>query len=101
MKQCPKCQADTRQVKAGLSTGKRQRYKCPICGCRYTPEAKEVGYPASVREQAVKLYVDGMSFRRIARHLGVNHQSVINWVNAHVASLPSQAPQPQTVTTIE
>src|SRR5579871_6669296 len=66
MKQCPKCQADTRQVKAGLSTGKRQRYKCPICGCRYTPEAKEVGYPASVREQAVKLYVDGMSFRRIA-----------------------------------
>jgi len=29
----------------------------------------------------LKLYVDGTNFRRIARHLSVNHQTIINWVN--------------------
>ncbi len=29
-----------------------------------------------------------MNLRRIARTLKVNHQSVANWVNAHVARLP-------------
>ena len=39
------------------------------------------------------MYVDGANFRRIARSLGVNHQSVINWVNAHVAQLPDKPPR--------
>ena len=34
------------------------------------------------------MYVDGINFRRIARHLSVNHQSVINWVNAAAACIP-------------
>jgi transposase-like protein len=101
MKTCPKCQAQTRQVKSGRNATGSQRYKCQQCGSRYTPEPKPSGYEERVREQAVKLYVDGMSFRRIARHLGVNHQSIINWVNAHIARLPAQTPQPERVTTIE
>ena len=40
------------------------------------------------------LYVDGVNFRRIARTLGVNHQSVINWVNAHATQLPAEPPLP-------
>ena len=32
----------------------------------------------------MKLSVDGMHIRRIARTLGVNHQSVANWVKAQV-----------------
>jgi transposase len=43
--------------------------------------------------QAVRMYVDGMNLRRIGRHLGVNHQSVANWVKAYVAQLPP-APLP-------
>lgn len=38
--------------------------------------------------------------RRIARHLGVNHQSVANWVKAYAAQLPP-APLPDEVETIE
>ena len=49
---------------------------------------------------AVKLYVDGMNIRRIGRTLGVNHQSVANWVKAHAAQLPA-APVPTQVETIE
>ena len=47
------------------------------------------GYNLALRRQALKLYVDGMNFRRIARHLEVNHQTVINWVNQAAANLPA------------
>jgi len=45
--------------------------------------------------------VEGVNFRRIARQLKVNHQSVINWVNAHAGKLPEQPPVPDKVTTVE
>jgi len=37
----------------------------------------------------VRLYLEGTNFRRTGRVLGVNHQSVVNWVNAYHASLPA------------
>ena len=46
------------------------------------------------------MYVDGQNFRRIARHLGVDHKSVINWVNAHAAQ-QKQAPVPDDVNNAE
>jgi len=30
------------------------------------------------------MYVDGQNYKRVARNLGVNHQSVCNWVKAFV-----------------
>jgi len=47
-----------------------------------------------MRRQALKLYVDGPNFRRIARHLGVNPQTVANWVDRAAANLPPP-PTPQ------
>lgn len=79
-------------MKAGYNKSGSQRYQCQACQRKYTPEPNEAGYPQAVRDQAVRMYVDGMNFRRIARTLGVNHQSVINWVNAHVAGLPDGPP---------
>jgi transposase-like protein len=101
MKTCPYCQSTERQVKTGRTSSGSQRYKCQLCQRRYTPEPKQAGYSDELRRQAVQMYVDGTYFRRIARHLNVNHQSVINWVNAHADSLPDTPPQPQTTTIIE
>jgi len=42
-----------------------------------------------VHEQAVRLYLEGMSLRAIGRLLGVVHQSVANWVAAHAATVPT------------
>jgi hypothetical protein len=42
-----------------------------------------------------------MNFRRVARHLGVSHQTVINWINAHVATLPDTPPLPDEVGGLE
>jgi len=47
----------------------------------YTLVPKTRGYDLALRRQALKLSVDGTNFRRIARHLSVNHQTIINWVN--------------------
>jgi transposase len=71
-----------------------------VCGAKYTPEKKHPGYGEKVRRQAVRLYVDGMNFRRIARHLGIQHSTVSVWVKENVRHLP-EAPQPKKVKTAE
>jgi transposase-like protein len=70
------------------------------CGTKYTPEKKQHGYDAKVRRQAIRLYVDGMNFRRTARHLGIHHSTVSLWVKEYVSHLP-EAPLPKKVKTAE
>lgn len=70
------------------------------CGCKYTPEPKQHGYPAEMRKHAVQMYVDGMSLRRIARHLGIHHRTVSLWVQASAASI-RDVPVPEEVQTAE
>ncbi len=62
------------------------------------PKAR--GYDAELRQKAIQLYVDGMNLRRIARHLGVNHQSVANWINRYAREIPP-APVPEEVESAE
>ena len=100
MKKCPNCKKTTHQVKAGKSKKGSQRHKCQHCKVRYTLEPKERGYPDELRLQAVRLYVDGMNYRRIGRHLKVHHTSVLNWVKAFAAQLPN-APLPEDLHIIE
>ena len=100
MEQCPYCQASEQQVKNGRNPSGSQRYKCQVCGRIYTLEPTRAGYDPATRDQAVRLYLEGMNLRRIARILSVNHQSVANWVNAHALSLPN-APVPERVDTAE
>jgi len=78
----------TQQHQAGTNLSGTARRECQHCGRTYTPAPKQHGYDLILRRQALKLYVDGMNFRRIARHLEVNHQTVINWVNQAAARLP-------------
>lgn len=100
MNACPYCQTTDKQVKVGKNDSGSQRWKCQVCGRRYTPEPTEHGYPDALRQQAVKLYVDGMNYRRIARHLNVDHKSIINWVKAHTDQLP-QTPVPSDINNAE
>lgn len=88
MNPCPYCQAPDRQVKNGSNASGSQRWECQRRGRKYTPEPKEHGYPDSQRQQAVKMSVDGLNYRRIARFLGVDHKTVIHWVKAHPDQLP-------------
>jgi transposase-like protein len=94
MNTCPHCQRSEAQVKIGTNASGSQRYLCKVCQRKYTPVPAESGYSEAVRQEALKLYVDGMNFRRIERTLNVSRQSVANWVKAYAQSLPEQVAWP-------
>jgi transposase-like protein len=96
MSTCPFCARTDGQVKAGRNPSGSQRSLCKPCRRRYTPERQPQGYDEPVRRQAVRLSVDGLNLRRIARQLGVVHQTVANWVAARAATLPDTPPAPPT-----
>ena len=100
MNVCPYCQSHERQVKAGKNDSGSQRWQCQQCGHKYTPEPHEHGYPDNLRQQAVKMSVDGINYRRIARFLSVDHKTVMNWVKAHSDQLPP-APVPDDLNNAE
>ena len=92
MTRCPHCEATEEQTTYGRTARGSQRYKCRRCARVYTPDPLPLGYPDETKREAVRLYLEGTNFRRIGRVLGVNHQSVINWVNSYHASLPAAEP---------
>ena len=85
MRHCPYCQSTTGQLKTGRNLSGSQRYQCKSCRRKYTPEPNPNGYPGDLRKQAILMCFDGQTFRAIARKLGVNHQTVANWINDYVA----------------
>ena len=86
---CPHCGCIEKQVKNGYSVSGIARFKCQSCSRTYATQSKPRGYDPKVRLQAVKMYVDGINFRRIGRLLGVHHQSVINWVRRYATGVNS------------
>ena len=91
---CHYCAKSEKQVKAGLNKSGSQRYRCGTCQRRYTPAPTLRGYPVSLRQAAIQHYVDGMNLRRIGRTLGIDHHTVMNWVNAYTNSLADTPPLP-------
>lgn len=96
MKKCPYCSDSENQVKVGKTEAGSQRWKCNGCKRRYTPHPRQM-YDAEMRQRAVKMYADGAGYRQVARQLGVDHVTIMNWVKAHVSQLPD-APLPAEAT---
>jgi transposase-like protein len=71
-----------------------------FCKRKYTPNPKPQGYPEEIRQQALQMYVDGVNLRRIGRHLGVHHTTVLVWVKTHAERLP-KPPMPKDIATAE
>lgn len=91
---CPYCDAREGQVRAGCNRAGTQRYVCRPCGRGYTPEPKPAGRTEEVRRRALMLYAAGMSVRGSAKFVGVNHQTVANWVEAACAQVKGGGPGP-------
>lgn len=89
---CPRCYKSTRQSRDGRTPAGSQRFRCGLCGCRYTPFPKEQGYEEEVRFLALQLYLEGNSMREIGRRLKVNHQSIANWIKDYARYMPPDLP---------
>jgi transposase-like protein len=59
------------------------------CNRKYTPEPKRQGYSESIRKQAMEMYVNGDSLRRVAHHLQIAPQTVAYWVTKTAEALPN------------
>lgn len=94
MNQCPHCASSRNQVKNGHTAAGTQLIKCKNCGRKYTTTPKAIGYDLAIRERAIRLALDGNSQRQAARHVGVSHGTVANWIKAYVDSLPDELPGP-------
>ena len=79
-----------RFVKSGFSPNGKQLWLDRETGKRSIAdeEREHRGHTEDVREQALKLYLEGLGLRSIGRFLSCSHASVINWVRAAAAKLP-------------
>lgn len=80
MIQCPHCQSSQRQNKDGFTRFGSQRHFCGACQRTYTPHPKHHGCPNTLRQEAVRYSLEGLSQRKVARLLRVSPQSVANWL---------------------
>lgn len=94
---CPKC-ASAEAVKNGKMQGK-QRYKCKDCGCNYT-QSSSYRTPREVRVECIKLYLEGVGFRGIARLTGVSHVIVQHWVKQLGDKIEALRPETGEVTQV-
>lgn len=76
---CPNCRS-TDLSKNGRRSGK-QNYLCKTCGRQFLASHSHVGYSANVKQQCLAMHSQGIGFREIERRTGVNHNTVIRWVN--------------------
>ena len=98
---CPKCGKGERVVKAGRNRTGSQRMRCQSCRRYFTPSPKPMGYDDATKQLAVRMYLEGSSFRGIGKVLRVSYVSVINWVNAHERTLPQQVTDTTPAQTVE
>ncbi len=98
---CPQCGTHSGVRKWGRNRAGTQRYRCLACQRYFTPAPKEQGHGAATHEQAVRLYLEGMSLRATGRLLGVVHQSVANWVAEAAATLPKAVTDGAPAETVE
>ena len=74
---CPICNNPENQIKKGRTSSGTQRMFCKSCQCKYTPRPK--GWGVEAKEQAVKAFLSGESAAQIARRLGMDAKTVIQW----------------------
>ena len=83
---CPNCQSN--QVRKNGRRRGKQNYQCKKCQRQFIDQYTQTGYPRSVKESCLKMYVNGLGFRAIERVSGVNHNTIIRWVKATAERLP-------------
>jgi RNA polymerase sigma factor (sigma-70 family) len=82
--QCPSCQSID-IIKNGNRRGK-QNYLCQQCDRQFVNSCSSKGYPPEMRDHCLKLHVDGIGCRAIARETGVSHNTVANWIKQEATS---------------
>jgi transposase-like protein len=83
----PQCKS-TNIHKNGHKKGK-QNYICVNCGRQFIDNYEShQGYDPAVKQDCLRMYVNGMGFRAIERVTGVHNTTVMDWVKKVGERLP-------------
>jgi tetratricopeptide (TPR) repeat protein/transposase-like protein/transcriptional regulator with XRE-family HTH domain len=82
---CPQCHQTVGVLKSGKNRAGSQRFRCRACHLYFTPEPIPRQHDEVRQAEALVLANQGMSYRSIARQLGVHHQTVSAWIGTHDA----------------
>ncbi len=91
MQKCRYCWQEDYCIKSGLNRNGTQRYRCRLCKRYFTAISERKRASHELQTRAVRLYLDGLSLRAVARLLGVHHQTVGRWVSSHTQELREKA----------
>ena len=87
MLECPRCKST--HIRKNGHRGDKQNNRCVDCGRQFIEQPKSHrGYSDDVRNLCLKMYVNGMGFRGIARVTDIHHTTIINWVKQVGGQLP-------------
>jgi transposase-like protein len=82
---CPQCHQVGEIIKSGKNRSGSQRFRCRACQLYFTPQPSIRQSDQARKAEALVLAEQGLSYRHIARHLGVHHQTVGAWLSTHDA----------------
>ena len=66
-------------------------YQCKDCGRQFLDFYSPKGYSSTIKEEWLKMQVNGLGFRAIERVKGVNHNTVIRWVKQVANLIPDSS----------
>ena len=84
--QCPDCGCQHIR-KNGHRRGK-QNYICVLCSRQFIEPSHPGVYSDDVKRLCLRMYVNGMGSRGIARVTGITHPTIINWIKHTGERLP-------------
>jgi len=85
---CPYC--NSTEIRKNGKRKSKQNHICIRCGRQFIDVYDlPKGYSDEIKQQCLKLYVNGMGFRAIERSTGVHHTTIIYWVKQIGEELPN------------
>jgi len=86
-RKCPLCGSTENQVNNGHNRSGSQRCFCRNCKKSYTLDPKTREIPDETKKQAVKMFLAGVSARKVGQIFGFSKANVLNWIKKN-AKLP-------------
>jgi transposase-like protein len=85
---CPHCNAE--EINKNGTRNHKQNYICKQCQKQFLESYSQRGYSTEVREICIRMRQNGMKYREIERMTGVNHNTVILWIQKFSNSIQAE-----------
>jgi len=84
---CP--EGHSEHIRKNGFRGEKQNHLCVDCGRQFIDKPKpHRGYSDDVRRICLRMSVNGMGLRAIARATGIHHTTILNWLKQVSTILP-------------